>query len=98
MEDWARIARDVEANYHRYNAFIILHGNPYRYRLSNAKEILFLYNSVLKLLPSYLGTDTMSYTASGLSMMLSHLSKTVIITGSQIPLSSEPNDAIDNLR
>ena len=43
------------------------------------------------------GTDTMAYTASALSFMLENLSKTVILTGSQIPLSQLRNDAVDNL-
>ena len=36
------------------------------------------------------GTDTMAYTASALSFMLEDLSKPVIVTGSQIPLVSDP--------
>ena len=43
------------------------------------------------------GTDTMAYTASALSFMLEHLSKPVILTGSQIPLSEVRNDAYDNI-
>lgn len=43
------------------------------------------------------GTDTMAYTASALSFMLESLTKPVIITGSQIPLSEVRNDAIDNI-
>jgi lysophospholipase len=43
------------------------------------------------------GTDTMSYTASALSFMLENLGKTVVVTGSQIPLSVPLNDAISNL-
>lgn len=43
------------------------------------------------------GTDTMAYTASALSFMLEDLGKTVILTGSQIPLGELRNDAIDNL-
>ena len=43
------------------------------------------------------GTDTMAYTAAALSFMLDGLSKTVILTGSQIPLSRVRNDAVDNL-
>ncbi len=42
------------------------------------------------------GTDTMAYTASALSFMLENLSKPVILTGSQIPLSELRNDAVDN--
>jgi len=43
-------------------------------------------------------TDTMAYTASALSFMLENLSKTVIITGSQVPLSEMRNDAFENLQ
>ena len=43
------------------------------------------------------GTDTMAYTASALSFMLENLSKPVILTGSQIPLTEVRNDAIDNV-
>ena len=43
------------------------------------------------------GTDTMAYTASALSFLLEGLQKTVVITGSQIPLSMSRNDAVDNL-
>jgi lysophospholipase len=38
----------------------------------------------------------MAYTASSLSFMLENLGKTVILTGSQIPLQELRNDAIDN--
>ena len=43
------------------------------------------------------GTDTMAYTASALSFMLVNLRKTVVLTGSQIPLSELRNDAVNNL-
>lgn len=43
------------------------------------------------------GTDTMSYTASALSFIFESLSKPVIITGSQIPLSQLRSDARVNL-
>ena len=43
------------------------------------------------------GTDTMSYTASALSFMLADLGKTVVLTGSQIPLGHVRNDAVENL-
>lgn len=42
-------------------------------------------------------TDTMAYTASALSFMLRGLRKPVILTGSQIPLSSVGSDASSNL-
>jgi lysophospholipase len=66
--DWKKIATDIQTNYDKYDAFIVLHG-----------------------------TDTMSYTASALSFMLENLSKTVIVTGSQVPLSVPLNDGISNL-
>ena len=43
------------------------------------------------------GTDTMAYTASALSFMLENLGKTVVITGSQIPLFEARSDAKENL-
>lgn len=39
----------------------------------------------------------MSYTAAALSFMLENLNKTVIVTGSQIPILEWKNDAVDNL-
>lgn len=43
------------------------------------------------------GTDTMSYTASALSFMLSGLNKPVILTGSQVALIELHTDARENL-
>ncbi len=43
------------------------------------------------------GTDTMSYTASALSFMLSGLAKPVVFTGSQIPIGKIRTDAKENL-
>ena len=43
------------------------------------------------------GTDTMAYTASALAFMLQGLDKSVILTGSQIPLCEVRSDARDNL-
>ncbi|XP_043224533.1 L-asparaginase-like isoform X1 [Amphibalanus amphitrite] len=42
------------------------------------------------------GTDTMAYTASALSFMLENLGKTVIVTGSQIPIFETRSDGRDN--
>jgi lysophospholipase len=42
------------------------------------------------------GTDTIAYTASSLSFMLENLNKSVILTGSQIPILELKNDAVDN--
>ncbi len=43
------------------------------------------------------GTDTMAYTAAMLSFMLRGLSKPVILTGSQLPITRLGNDATANL-
>lgn len=43
------------------------------------------------------GTDTMAYSASALSFMLENLSKPVVFTGSQIPLSQLRSDGVDNI-
>eukprot|EP00054_Salpingoeca_dolichothecata_P030360 m.246356 g.246356 ORF g.246356 m.246356 type:complete len:815 (-) comp26646_c0_seq12:165-2609(-) len=42
------------------------------------------------------GTDTMAYTASALSFLCEHLGKTIILTGSQIPMTEHMNDAFQN--
>jgi L-asparaginase len=43
------------------------------------------------------GTDTMTYTASALSFMLTNLQKTVVLTGSQLPWCDIRTDARQNL-
>jgi L-asparaginase len=43
------------------------------------------------------GTDTMAYTASALSFALQRLSKPIIFTGSQVPMSNIRSDARRNL-
>lgn len=43
------------------------------------------------------GTDTMSYSASALSFMLSNLTKPVVFTGSQLPVGVLRSDAKENL-
>jgi len=43
------------------------------------------------------GTDTMAFTASALSFMLSGLAKPVILTGAQLPISEPRSDARENL-
>ncbi len=43
------------------------------------------------------GSDTMAYTASALSFMLEGLNKSVILTGSQIPIGVRRSDAKENL-
>lgn len=42
------------------------------------------------------GTDTMTYTATALSFILQNLTKPVVVTGSQLPISSVRTDAVQN--
>ncbi len=44
------------------------------------------------------GTDTMAYTASALSFLLTNISIPVIVTGSQLPLQHPLSDGIDNIK
>ncbi len=44
------------------------------------------------------GTDTMAYTASMLSFMLSNVPIPIVLTGSQLPISHPLTDAISNMR
>lgn len=43
------------------------------------------------------GTDTMAFTTSAVSFLLDNLNKTVVFTGSQIPLCEIRNDARENI-
>ena len=43
------------------------------------------------------GTDTLAYTAAALSFMLQNLSKSVVLTGSQLPIQSPLTDGVINL-
>src|SRR5690606_33291316 len=43
------------------------------------------------------GTDTMAFTASAISFMLEGLTKPVIFTGAQLPISEPRSDARENL-
>lgn len=43
------------------------------------------------------GTDTMAYSAAALTVMLRHLGKPVVLTGSQIPMEAPDTDAKKNL-
>lgn len=43
------------------------------------------------------GTDSLAYTASALSFIMSNLGKPVVLTGSQAPIFALQSDAVDNL-
>jgi lysophospholipase len=88
MEDWIRLATDIELNYAAFDGFIILHGTGQHDvgRIPHTSSSSWLSSS----------TDTMAYTSSALSFLLQDLGKTVIVTGAQIPLGELRNDAVDN--
>jgi L-asparaginase len=60
-----------------------------------AKEIEKRYNDFDGFIIIH-GTDTMAYTASGLSFIFENLGKPVVLTGSQLPISHSRTDAIVN--
>ena len=68
-----------------------------------AEEWQLIAQNVYRALPDYdgivitHGTDTMAYTASMLAFMLQNLEKPVVLTGSQLPISSPLSDAPTNL-
>ena len=43
------------------------------------------------------GTDTMAFTASALSFILTNLAKPVVLTGAQLPITAPGSDAISNV-
>lgn len=43
------------------------------------------------------GTDTMAYTAAGLSYLIQNSRKPIVLTGAQIPLAKDNSDAVRNL-
>lgn len=75
----------IKRNYTAFDAFVILHGQ---------QLVLSAFTPPDR---TFVGTDTMAYSASALSFLLEHLGKTVILTGAQIPLSNLRNDAVENL-
>lgn len=61
-----------------------------------ANDIYHLYDNYSGFVILH-GTDTMAYTASALSFMLKGLNKSIVLTGSQIPLGVIRSDARDNI-
>jgi len=69
--------------------------NPTRWK-KIASDIEEMYDTYDGFVVAH-GTDTMAYSASALSFMLSNLGKPVIFTGSNIPMCDPINDAARNL-
>jgi lysophospholipase len=90
--------------YNKRIFYSILEFNPLLDSANADEKVWIKIASFIKVNYSYFdafiilhGTDTMAYTASALSFLLENLGKTVIITGSQVPLAEVRNDAIENL-
>jgi len=69
-------------------------------KLDDYKKILNTIEENYETFDSFLiihGTDTLEYTSAMLSFMISNLSKTVMITASQIPIYEPKNDAVGHL-
>jgi L-asparaginase len=65
---WKNLAETIEANWERFDGFVVVHG-----------------------------TDTMAYTSSALSFFMKGITKPVVLTGSQRPLSVLRSDARANI-
>jgi len=83
--NWLQLAKDIASNYDNYDGFVVIHGLEISFVKNN--HDLFVWE----------GTDTLAYTASALSFLLENLNKTVVITGSQIPMVEPYSDATNNL-
>lgn len=71
---------------------------PEEWQLMGKRISKAIYNKECDAIVMTHGTDTMAYTASALSFMLSNLPIPVILCGSQLPLSHPLSDGIDNIR
>jgi len=105
FDDWIHMINDLEENYAKYDAFVIIHGTQESFFHGKTADLCltafftvrFDFDTELwdVLIWRGVGTDTMAYTASGLSFLIENLGKTIIITGAQLPLAvpdSHPNN------
>ena len=104
-KEWIKTSHVMPLSSHgRYVGYDIKEYNPLldSCNLSNndwekiSKDIAEEYDNYDSFIVLH-GTDTMAYTSSALSFMLQDLEKTVIVTGSQIPISQPRNDGVSNL-
>ena len=87
------------------NRFSITHRQILNLDSSNIQpeEWILIAKEIERALPNYdgivvtHGTDTMAYTSAAVTFMLRNLHKSVVFTGSQIPLASPLSDGRTNL-
>lgn len=97
LKDFAPTLYDlpIEVKVHEMDLIDSSDMHP-EYWVDIAKVIRDNYNDYDGFLVMH-GTDTMTYTATGLSFLLENLDKPVIVTGSQIAIAQARNDAMQNL-
>lgn len=88
--------KDIEFEYHSFEEVADSSQFNTSHWIKMAGEIEKRYDAFNGFIIIH-GTDTMAYTASGLSFLLENLDKPVVLTGSQLPISHSRTDAINNL-
>lgn len=89
-------SRNIEFEYHSFPELMDSSQFGVEHWVLMAKEIEKRYVDFDGFIIIH-GTDTMAYTASGLSFIFENLDKPVVVTGSQLPISHSRTDAITNL-
>jgi len=87
--------KNIEFEYHSFPVLLDSSQLDISHWIQMAKEIEKRYDDFDGFIIIH-GTDTMAYTASGLSFIFNNLNKPVVLTGSQLPISHSRTDAITN--
>jgi L-asparaginase len=87
--------RNIEFEYHSFEELLDSSQFDTSHWVMMAREIEQRYNDFDGFIIIH-GTDTMAYTASGLSFIFRNLNKPVVVTGAQLPISHTRSDAITN--
>ncbi|MBO6517808.1 MAG: asparaginase [Bacteroidia bacterium] len=87
--------RNIEFEYFSFPELLDSSQFDVRHWVMMANEIEKRYDSFDGFIIIH-GTDTMAYTASGLSFIFENLAKPVVVTGAQLPISHTRTDAITN--
>lgn len=87
--------KNIEFEYHSFPELLDSSQLSISHWIQMAEEIEKRYDDFDGFIIIH-GTDTMAYTASGLSFIFNNLGKPVVLTGSQLPISHSRTDAITN--
>jgi len=88
--------KNIEFEYHSFDKVMDSSQFNTEHWLLMASEIEKRYDAFDGFIVIH-GTDTMAHTASGLSFIFQNLSKPVVLTGAQLPISHSRTDAVINL-